>query len=1250
MTTKPVVEYFMLVLATSTMPVLTFSRCLLASAAIFWLVCLGADVACGLQKNPRLDPTAALCFFGAVAAAFIAGAVYGREAEYEKSQHKMESKQDLASQPLLDSEKGENDFFINITISTFITTMNKTNANIDINTLTLPPPISPPPSPSVSRNPAITMEKSAPTEKQQASKSAQPDAPEEDLDIDPEILAMLEEANQAYKEGLEEQEACNREVEEQKDAFDLEFEKAFEEWDAEHSGSEYSAPSVRSYGFASLPDEYLNLSDDDDRSDRSLSEFFNEIPPVGSRPILKPKTRVKKLTPAEKATAAMMPFTVSNPVNTPAITFPSNPTWGGDPIPSSGQQTLRFMGVTTLVPKLADTTNVELVNSKSAANTTPLYSEPDPKELQGRVFEELTNTQHELAAVGVRNAALEADVRRLEADRKDMELRFADLEKRLSEKLESDAETQMAVAKEIQISRNALTASQRSCNAMNKENGELRRQVAELANAANNLDKDSNNIRYQVSELSNRLGFVNGELDNRTRERDFAVQKMREAQLQIEEAFAVNNQLRQQIEPLMNKAVAKEVEVTSLQKTLMKAESEKQDMESNAVAKEVEFKSLQAALAKAGCENQDMENSAAAKEAEFKDLQAALMKAESEKQDMGNNAAAKEAEFKGLQEALTKAESEKQDMENSAAAKEVEFKDLQMALAKAESEKQDLELIAQEKEEKLRAQEKQAEGKEDKTTLAWEKKCVLAEEKTRLVEIKAEAYEQDYYDAKKQYNIAAAKAMELTDTMNELKTGAEQKKAEISQLTQTVAKLSDAYQGLQSSTNDKIAKLKDDYEAVKHEKKYIDGLLDDANDECTALNKLDARNKMRIEELEEALKEETDMTALLQERVRQERLNAEDELHGPRIADLRRLQTTTRSPRQNNRYMVPTLDKQLAAWKKDNRSSELFMEEQRRILKANPLTPMKPLRKPKDSSGFREETASDFDDSSLTAVERSVYSDGSVSEPDDNSESDNDLANVTYYQPDFDEDIAGDTKTDVVEKVVYVDKEVIVDKIIEHTVHKTRSPVWVFLYVYVDLWTIFAHSYPDFITSVRRLHPVDLWTTFAHTYPGLVAFIRHFHPQNIAGIFSSGIPSNANRLNRINPLTRKPMTIDIKPQPKNLSTTTAESQPETPTTAKPELPTQDVVIIHKLPPFWPNLITALLQLLLLYLLYESICILSQRRIWLSANDVTRGAVARFWGREVGFIGVAARPANWFVFKRLCFWMIRGTGYSFAIPG
>ncbi|KFY49004.1 hypothetical protein V495_00834 [Pseudogymnoascus sp. VKM F-4514 (FW-929)] len=100
-----------LVLATSTMPVLTFSRSLLASAVIFWLVCLGADVACGLQKNPRVDPTAALCFFGAVAAAFIAGAVYGREAEYEKSQHKMESKQDLASQPLLDSEKGENGSF-----------------------------------------------------------------------------------------------------------------------------------------------------------------------------------------------------------------------------------------------------------------------------------------------------------------------------------------------------------------------------------------------------------------------------------------------------------------------------------------------------------------------------------------------------------------------------------------------------------------------------------------------------------------------------------------------------------------------------------------------------------------------------------------------------------------------------------------------------------------------------------------------------------------------------------------------------------------------------------------------------------------------------------------------------------------------------------------------------------------------------------------------------------------------------------
>ncbi|OBT40400.1 hypothetical protein VE00_08854 [Pseudogymnoascus sp. WSF 3629] len=90
---------------------LSFSQSLLATGAIFWLVCLGADVISGLQKSPAVDPTAALCFFGAVAAAFLAGAVYGREAEHEKAQREKQLEEDLVAQPLLDSEKGETKYF-----------------------------------------------------------------------------------------------------------------------------------------------------------------------------------------------------------------------------------------------------------------------------------------------------------------------------------------------------------------------------------------------------------------------------------------------------------------------------------------------------------------------------------------------------------------------------------------------------------------------------------------------------------------------------------------------------------------------------------------------------------------------------------------------------------------------------------------------------------------------------------------------------------------------------------------------------------------------------------------------------------------------------------------------------------------------------------------------------------------------------------------------------------------------------------
>ncbi|ELR04821.1 hypothetical protein GMDG_07046 [Pseudogymnoascus destructans 20631-21] len=1076
---------------------------------------------------------------------------------------------------------------------------------------------------------------------------------EDDSNIDPEILAMLEEANQAFKEGLEEQEACNREDELDYDALEREFELAFATLDEEEPGWDdpvwsdrsgaNSQASVRSYGFGPLPDEY-RYNDDDARSVGSDSSLFREkIPPVGSRPILKPKSRVRA-TPAEKAASAMMPFTVSNPADIPAISFPSNPYWGGAPIPSSGQQTLTFMGVTTSVPVLSDTANMELVNNTvGVTDTVQECSNEKDRALVGLAMQELNTATHKLNTAGLHRAALEADIRRLEEARKESDLKIADLETRLLEKLDSVTGAHMAATKELQICRSALAASQQSCNAMNKENGELKHHVSEMANATG-LDKESNDIRYQVSELSNNVAFVNGELDTRTRERDFAVQKLGEAQFHIDEAIAANNYHRQQIAIMESNAAAKEVEVTTLMTALTKSETEKQDLEHKSQEKE-------------------------------------------------ENAAAKEVEVKNLMTALTKAETEKQDLERKAQEKEDNAKS-----------KDDKNLI----------KPKEEKAKLSKTEQYWKDQYDAEAKHTTVVERNAQAYEQDYFDIKGQYKIADIKVSQLTDTVAEMKAVAQQKEYEISELTHKVTKLSNDLGELESSTKTESAshhaeveKLKKDIGIANHEKNYIDGLLNEANDECTSLNRLNIRNKKKINELDEALRKETATTARLQEQVKNERNSSGDALHVSRIATLHRAQRTHGFPRppRDDRRLIPTLDEQLAAWKSDDRDSEKFMEDHRRALKEKPMTPLRPITKLKDSStdtvgpseshenassvskgsstagvGLHEETASNFDDSSVTAVEPSVSSDETDSELEDSSDTETEsyinkskkLSSILGRRP----------KKDVkyVEQLVYVDKEVIVDKIIEHTVHQARSPIWALLFVYVDLWTIFAHSHPNFAASIGRLNPVNivgyrfsvfvrsfpnfvalirrlnpikidgyLFSVCTHYFPKCAAFIRRLNPINIAGRLSSGIPFNISRLTRINmksskPAATRPTEIDIESQTKEATAIDLESQAED--LIEPDTRPK---VVHRLPSLWPNLLTAILQLLTIYILYQSYSVFDQRRIWLSGNEITRSTVARFWGREPGFFGVSVGRSNWYIHK-LCFWIIQGTGYSYALPG
>ncbi|OBT81897.1 hypothetical protein VE02_09289 [Pseudogymnoascus sp. 03VT05] len=1236
--------------------------------------------------------------------------------------------------------------------------MANTSANIDISTIIDPETSSLAPSPSRPYPATTTMEQSAPTKKQHASLSAQPDKggydysnidpvllamsaqpdkgesdysnidpeilanmgeydysnvdpevlamfdqpdkeKEDDSNVDPEILAMLEEANQAFNEGLEEQAACDREADMEFDALDREFELAFATLDEEEPG--WDDPVWGDHYGEDSQDEY-GYYDDDARSVGSNDSFRDKIPPVGFRPILKPKSRVRA-TPAEKAAAAMMPFTVSNPADIPAISFPSNPHWSGAPIPSSGQQTLTFMGVTTSVPVLSDTVNVNLVNNVGAADTVQDTVEECSTEkdraLVGLAMQELNTATHKLIATGVQRAALEADVRRLEEGRKESDLKIADLEIRLSEKLDSVAGAQMAATKELQICRNALTASQRSCNAMNKENSELKRQVSEIANAANSLDKESNDIRYQVTELANKVSFVNGELDTRTRERDFAVQKLGEAQLHTDEAVAANNYHRQQIAIMESNAAAKQVEFDTIMTALTKADTEKQDLQRRA---------------------QEKEENAAAKQVEVDTLMTALTKADTEKQDLQRKA---------------------QEKEEDAAAKQVEVETLMTALTKAESEKQDLERKVQEKEDVAKGliQPKEGKAKLSKTEQYWKDLYDAEVQHTTIVERNAQAFEQDYYDVKSLYKSADTTVSKLTDAIAEMKAVAQHKEYEISELTHKVTKLSNDLGELESSTKvekashyDEVEKLKKDIGIANHEKKYIDGLLNEANDECTSLNRLSIRNKKRINELDEALRKEKATTARLQEQVTNERNSSNDAVQVSRLAALHRAQHTHGFPHppRDDRRLIPTLDEQLAAWKADNRDSQKFMEAHRRALKEKPMTPLRPINKLKDSStdtagpsasptkapsvskessaagvGPHEETASNFDDSSVTAVETSLSSDETDSELEDSSDTENEsyvskskrLSAILNRRP----------KKDVkyVEQLVYVDKEVIVDKIIEHTVHQVRSPVWAFLFVYVDLWTIFAHSHPKFAAFIGRLNPVSivghyfsafalsfpkfvafmgrlnpvnivryllsvfvhyfpnfgafirrlpikiagrLCYVFAHYFPNFAAFIRRLHSINIVGRLSSGILF-ISRLTRIGTKSSEPATT-------GLANIDAESQIKEPTAIDLESQVEDLTepdthpkVIHKLPQLWPNLLTAILQLLTIYILYQSYLIYDQRDLWLTGNEITRGTVARFWGREPGFFGVSVGRGNWHIHK-LCFWIIQGTGYSYALPG
>ncbi|OBT60094.1 hypothetical protein VE03_10427, partial [Pseudogymnoascus sp. 23342-1-I1] len=79
----------------------TFSMLLLAIAFLVWIFFLFSNVVMGFEETAAVDIIATLCFLSASTTSFIAGALYGHEVGYEKTQCEKGITKDLEQQPLL---------------------------------------------------------------------------------------------------------------------------------------------------------------------------------------------------------------------------------------------------------------------------------------------------------------------------------------------------------------------------------------------------------------------------------------------------------------------------------------------------------------------------------------------------------------------------------------------------------------------------------------------------------------------------------------------------------------------------------------------------------------------------------------------------------------------------------------------------------------------------------------------------------------------------------------------------------------------------------------------------------------------------------------------------------------------------------------------------------------------------------------------------------------------------------------------
>jgi hypothetical protein len=242
----------------------------------------------------------------------------------------------------------------------------------------------------------------------------------------------------------------------------------------------------------------------------------------------------------------------------------------------------------------------------------------------------------------------------------------------------------------------------------------------------------------------------------------------------------------------------------------------------------------------------------------------------------------------------------------------------------------------------------------------------------------------------------------------------------------------------------------------------------------------------------------------------------------------------------------------------------------------------------------------------------------------------------------------------------------------ELIVHQARNPMWLILYVYVDLWTIFISHFVYWLPGPTRKIKSTLPTrvtdplfslaitegetatdpvpTIADTFPKSVIP----RPEGISEIDASQIPIpespfspevDASQI----PIPASPFSPEVDPSQVPIPASPFSPGVDTlevPAAASPAAPAK---VIRKLPPLLPNLFLGIIGVVVPALFPFSLHIFHQRHIWLSANEVTRLAVTQYYNR--GERGPTSSSGGQWAWQRyMAYWVIKYWDIQMVLPG